>query len=251
MATTKKTAKKKATKSAKPKATKTPKGKPSSKPAKARKPSTRGARTAKPKKAARAVNGKGRPTGTKPKKATKKAAPKARNKAPKKGKAIGRQRNSSAPELYEEFHGTPATGSKEHRREIEYRDQLAELGTLKRLDVLTPGGEWQQLDFTGPVKVCSEPNGHSLYFIGGNQKLPLDQMDLGEADLKKDHLTIGQCSFIVYRTSKGFHDFEVTDYGHEFGEEGGELPTLNYDQLNNLIYLTGGSYKVRPEGITD
>lgn len=191
-------------------------------------------KAAKPKptrKAARARNGNGRRPGPK----------------------LTRRKNSTseaAAEMYEAFHGKPPASAKTYRREIEYQDKLAELGKLLRLDVECPGGD-VELDFTGPVKLCCEPSGKQLYIIGGNQAIDLETLPMGAADIEKDHVTLGPCTFVVYMTAKGFHDFEPTEYGHEFGEEGGELPTLNYDRMNRLLYLTGGSYRVKPEGIVD
>lgn len=216
-------------------------GTPASKLGKAK---TTKAAKRKPARKAAKVQSRGRRTGTRRTLAL--VAKKKNGKRPTR-----RNSDDNAAGLFEEFHGTPATRSKEHRREIEYRSELAELGTLKRLDIITPAGEAYQLDFTGPVKVTAEPRGAQIYFLGGNQSVPVEDMDLGDQDATKDHIILGVCTFIVYRTSKAFHDFEQTDYGHEFGEDGGDAPFLNYDNLNRLMYLTGGSYQVKPQGIID
>ncbi len=192
-------------------------------------------------------------------KATTRTAAKVRNghsRRPGLPKKNGRAKRRNGAEeaaaaLYEQFHGKPPDQATTHRREIEYRDQLAELGKLKRLDIITVAGSAHELDFSGPVMVCSEPYGRQLYIIGGSQKLDLDSLDLGNSDLEKDHIFLGACPFICYDTVKGFHNFEPTIYGHEFAEEGGEYPMLHYDQLNRLLFFTGGSYQVRPEGIVD
>lgn len=194
------------------------------------------ARKANPRKAANGSNRKGRRPG--PVKVT--------NRKRKNPDA-----EAAAIALYEEFHGKAPDKATKHRREIEYRDQLAELGKLKRLDIITVAGSAHQLDFSGPVMVCSEPYGHQLYIIGGNQAVPLDSLDLGGSDLAKDSIFLGACPFICYDTVKGFHNFELTQYGHEFAEEGGEYPMLHYDNINRLLFFTGGSYQVRPEGIVD
>lgn len=219
-----------------------PKRRNGSKAGKARKPTAaRAARSTR--KAAAAQPFGGRANGTK----------RAGSTGTRGRQVLRRRKNSgeTAADLFEQFHGTPSTGSKEHRREIEYRDKLAELGKLRRLDIYTSTGAAHELDFSGPVILCAEPTGRQLYILGGNQALDLDALDLGDGDAEKDHVYLGECAFVVYDTRKGFHNFERTEYGHEFGEEGGELPTLNYDRLNRLLYFTGGSYLVKPEGIVN
>lgn len=237
----KRTAAKKPRQAAKKRATKTTtKGRTVGKRAKAGKPKRRNTGRS-TRKAAALQPRRGRTNGTK-----------SAGSTGTRGKKVLRHRKNSAAsaaDLFEQFHGTPSTGSKEYRREIEYRDKLAELGKLKRLDIYTSTGEAVELDFTGPVMLCADPSGRSLYIIGGNQAIPLDSLDLGEGDKEKDHVYLGECSFVVYDTRKGFHDFEQTHYGHEFGEDGGELPLLHYDRINRLLHFTGGSYQVKPEGI--
>lgn len=249
------------------------------KPRKAKAPRKRKptARKGKPRKAAAKRKQNGRPKG-KPTKAAAKRKPtgkpkKAKQPARKKkngrkatstkragrtstrGRKVLRKRNSTAEaaaEMFEQFHGTQSTGSRRIRQEIEFPDKLAELGKLRRIDIFTATGEAVELDFTGPVLLCCEPTGRSLYIIGGNQAVPLEDLPLGPAaDREKDHVYLGEAAFIVYDTRKAFHNFEQTEYGHEFGEDDGELPQLNYDRKSRLLYLTGGSYEVKPEGIVN
>lgn len=40
-----------------------------------------------------------------------------------------------------------------------------------------------------------------------------------------------------------------TPYRHEFGEDGGEMPFLVYDELNKKLQIVGGTYEVRDVGI--
>lgn len=217
-----------------------------------------------PRKAAAARKRNGRPKGkAAPRKATgrpkkaraKRHSTRGRRSTSTAGRKVPRRRNSSAEPaavLFEEFHGAPSTGSRAIRQEIEYPDKLALLGKLRRIDIYTATGEAVELDFSGPVQLCCEPTGHSLYIIGGNQAIDLEALPLNpEADIKKDHIYLGEAAFIVYDTTKAFHDFEPTEYGHEFGEEGGELPQLHYDRKSRLLYFTGGSYIVKPEGIVN
>jgi len=155
---------------------------------------------------------------------------------------------ASAAELSESFHGRPA-------EEITYVEEtdasypaVADLGELIELKVRVPAGV-ATLNFEGAgVRVCSTADGRNLLFVGGDQALDLESIEI-ESD--KDQLPLGECTRIVYHTSKAFHDFEPTNYRHAFGEETGERPTLGYSQLNERIYLEGGAYQVQPEGITN
>lgn len=242
------------------------------KPRKAKAPRKRKAKAlkGKPRKAAAPRKRNGRPKGkrqatpakrrkTNGKKTVKQRLAKRSTAAPRSTRTAGRKvpkrRNSSseaAADLFEQFHGTPSTGSRTVRQEVEYPDKLALLGKLRRIDIFTATGEAVELDFSGPVQLCCEPSGHSLYIIGGNQSVSLEDLPLAPAaDLQKDHIYLGEAAFIVYETAKGFHDFEPTEYGHEFGEEDGELPQLNYDRKSRLLYFSGGSYTVKPEGIVN
>jgi hypothetical protein len=174
-------------------------------------------------------------------------------KAPRKKNPTRRTRNDEgAAEIldqYESFHGRQARQLQEREEKVLVRTDFAKCGRLLDLTVwldedrpvvLTPKG----------VNVVTSGDGGSLYFQGGDQQLPLESLGLAEY-LPKDYVRVGEVEKIAYHTQKGFHNFEPRDYEHEFGEEGGELPTLNYDTLNKLFFLTGGSYSVRPEGIVN
>lgn len=189
-----------------------------------------------------------------PRKAPSKAPRKAPKKAAKKTakKTSGRKNPdaaTAAAQLYEDFHGRPPKGTTEYKIEREYRDNLAKLGRLISLTAWLDEDNPVKINFTGPVEVCSEPGGNQIYFVGGSQKIDLAELGIEAPESLKDHVFIGPCGDIEYFTKKGFHNFEPTDYTHEFGEEGGLTPMLNYDTLNQLVYLTGGSYQVLPEGI--
>ena len=169
--------------------------------------------------------------------------------------AAGRRRRNPAEEqeaakLTEQFHGRPARKVREIAEEETQRYVLAELGRLQELVVILPTGRAVKLEFTRRPRLAASPEGGSLYFEGGDQKLDLAALGI-KNDTGKDHLEIGQVLKITYRTSKAFHSFEPTDYVHTFGEDGGTLPTLAYDVLNRRLYLIGGTYQVRPEGIVN
>lgn len=159
-----------------------------------------------------------------------------------------KKRNGSeaeaAAELSEQFHGRPVKKVTGYELQEAYQDNLANLGRLLRLDVLEEDGSARRLEFKTNVRVMCSPNGRQLFFIGGKQKLSLKTAG-------KDLVTVGLVGEIEYHTAKDFHDFEPVDYTHEFGEEGGTLPTLLYDALNERMLLSGGSYRVERPGIID
>ncbi len=155
-----------------------------------------------------------------------------------------------AAALSEGFHGRPLQRTREIAELFHERTELADLGRLIELTVWIDQDQKVALQFAGNVRVAASADGGSLYFVGGDQRLDLKQLGL-DRHLPKDHVTVGEVEEIVYRTSKAFHDFEPTEYKHAFGEEGGELPVLGYDVHSQKLYLTGGSYQVRPEGIVN
>ncbi len=181
------------------------------------------------------------------KRATKTRAPK---RAPRRGRR-NPDETSQAAELYEKFHGREATRSRTVIETTEERTTLASLGRLIELQVYLPSGKLVGLDFHGTtVTLASSPDGGQLYFLKGDQQLDLSSLGLARY-LPKDHVAVGSVWKIVYHTSKAFHNFEPTDYVHEFGEENGILPVLGYDTQSRKLYLTGGSYQVKPEGIVN
>ncbi len=181
-------------------------------------------------------------------KKTKEPRAKARNRVTRGRKRNPGDETGAAARLFERFTGRKATTERTVAELHQEPTELAVLGTLISLEVKRPG-EVLTFEPRG-VKVTATGNGGQIYFVGGDQRLDLAGLGLGKL-LPKDHITIGEARRIVYRTSKAFHNFEPTDYVHRFGEEGGQEPTLCYDVLNAKLYLSGGSYQVRPEGIVN
>lgn len=157
---------------------------------------------------------------------------------------------AQAATLSAKFHGRPAHRVRQVQEDRSERDVLADLGRMVELTIRTERGDKATLEFGGRVRLACSPDGGQLYFVGGDQEQDLGRLGLKSA-LPKDHLQLGEAREIVYYTSKVFHNFEPSEYKHRFGEESGSRPTLNYDVLNKALYLTGGRYKVRPEGIVD
>lgn len=168
-------------------------------------------------------------------------------------KPAARRRNpgelEAAAQLSEQFHGRPARKVSTVDAPDQPQLVLAELGRLVELEIQTAAGVRATLQFRG-VKLASSPDGGQLYFAGGDQSLDLAELGLAD-QLPKDHVFVGHVRAVVYATRKGFHNFEQADYRHRFGEEGGSEPALHYDTQHRLLYLTGGTYQTRPEGITN
>lgn len=171
-----------------------------------------------------------------------------------KTKPAGRKRRNpdgpleAAAQLSEQFHGKPADRVRViEESEAEY-PAVAELGRLVELHIETDSGKFRLPFLTAGVRVCATPDGRNIVFVGGDQEIDLRSLGI-ESD--KDQLPIGECVGIVYATKKSFHDFAQTDYVHSFGEESGVTPMLGYSQINKRLYLEGGAYQVRPEGIVD
>ena len=157
----------------------------------------------------------------------------------------------AAADLSEKFHGRPARKISEIEELEQETDTYAELGDLKEFHVITRAGGVYVLHFGRGVKLASTPDGGQLAVIGGDQAINLADLDLNK-HLPKANLTMGELWKVVYKTRKGFHNFEAAEYIHEFGEDrGGELPILGYDTANQRLYIEGGSYEVRPEGIVN
>ncbi|HBY64730.1 MAG TPA: hypothetical protein DEH78_33330 [Solibacterales bacterium] len=171
----------------------------------------------------------------------------------KNGRRRRRNTEASAAALSEAFHGRPVRQVRDVAEVFFEPDQLADLGRLVELGVLVGEDDVLTLTPRGNVRVAATPSAGQIYFVGGDQALSLEDLKKFGANprLEKDHLQLGPCQTIAYHTSKAFHRFEPSDYEHEFGEEGGDLPTLCYDVRSRKLYLVGGSYVVKPEGIVN
>jgi hypothetical protein len=166
-----------------------------------------------------------------------------------KRRRLNPEQMAEAEALYEQFHGRPANRTIEYDQPHEYRSELAELGKLLELRFdLDAENESVPLKNFGPCQVTCTPDGKNIYFVGGDMKIDLDGLGIESG---KDYVELGPCTYIKYHTRKGFHDFAPIDYFHEFGEENDVLPVLLYDSINRALFLAGGDYTVRPEGIVN
>jgi hypothetical protein len=167
----------------------------------------------------------------------------------------GRRRNQdedsieAAAAKFEEFHGKPPERIVEYDQALRYHGNLAEMGKLKelRFDLDSLNRDFPLAGFKDCQAVCT-PDGMNIYFVGGDQRIDFEALNIGT---DKDMVELGPARRIVYDTVKGFHDFEQINYWHLFGEEDGIVPVLAYDRLNHTLFLLGGNYRVRPEGIVN
>jgi hypothetical protein len=166
--------------------------------------------------------------------------------------ASKRRRNPDAADLYESFHGKPATKETIVEEELHAPTKLADLGSLIELQVvLRDGVKLAEIGFRGRgVRVAASGSGKELHLVGGSQALELAELGCND-QAGKPNVLIGVAHKITYRTSKHFHDFVPSDYEHEFGEDTGVKPLLCYDPRSRKLYLVGGAYEIRPEGIVN
>ncbi len=159
-----------------------------------------------------------------------------------------------AGEMSKAFHGREPKEIDDVVETYKYPTNLTKLGNLTEIEIECDEGKSVcPIEFKG-VDLCCTPDGKQLYFVGGNQKIDLE--DLGIEEDGKQFYELGCCVTISYFTDK--HHLEGSrsqangaEYIHEFGEEGGEQPMVIYDCLNARFQLAGGSYRVEEEGIKD
>jgi hypothetical protein len=174
---------------------------------------------------------------------------KAKGQATRAAKKTRRNSDAEAAAMYETFHGKAPGRIVEYDELVRFPHHFAELGKLKelRIDLDSANPEFPVTGF-GDCLVVSTPDGENIYFVGGDQSMELGNLEIGGG---KDFIELGPCVYIRYHTTKSFHDFEPFDYYHEFGEEDGIRPMLAYDRLNKGLFLMGGNYQVKREGIVN
>lgn len=181
-----------------------------------------------------------------------------RNAAKKRGfkgwlQSLGRSlRNplDAASAMSEEFHGRPVDELIEVEETVHEHEYLAELGELVELRVKArDGGRVTLSKFEGAL-LCSNEEGTQLYIRGGDQGVDLAEFGISKPHDKEE---LGVCTQIKYHTVKDHLGDEGGDavYYHKFAEDGGYYPTLIYSTRDKKLSFVGGSYTVRPEGITN
>jgi hypothetical protein len=168
-----------------------------------------------------------------------------------------RKRNpeSDAAELSEQFHGRPAETVTTLTEDMVERVDFMEVGDLVELKVQTPSGYDVVLQFPpkgkATVKLCASPDGKQLYFRGGDQKVPLDEIHMGAEKWKRDRMVLGELRSTVYRAEKAFDKFKTHDYEHKNSEISKRYPVLIYDALNDHLEVAGGTGFITWRGLED
>jgi hypothetical protein len=140
--------------------------------------------------------------------------------------------------IYEEFHGKPSEELIETEEEVRLRDTLAVLGRLVQIIVESADADRYSITFGDDTMLCVSDDGKQLYAIGGDQSLDLEALGVSGPAAEKDKVFVGSALQVTYRTRKQFDDFAEVDYVHDFGEDGGTLPLLVYDRLNQTVAAT-------------
>ena len=166
---------------------------------------------------------------------------------------LGIDEQGDAERMSEAFHGRPVREIIEVDEERQYDRYGAVLGYLVELAILADddnsiipirfSDEIPEFD-QDTVLVVSNSAGTNLEFVGGDQSIDWSKVD-GAAQQDKYLVAVGPLHSITYYTDK--HHLSGpksqkygTPYEHEFGDEGGELPFLVYDQRNEHLLLVGG-----------
>ena len=165
---------------------------------------------------------------------------------------------------YRDFHGMDPSEvirvqeSNAERHEYVALGELVELsgrwtdgGTFNIRDgkaYRTPAGTWSEAT---DIKLAQNPEGTQLYFIGGNQSAVMNYLVESGADTSKDFIEIGEATRVIYETRKQEDGGHVNHYDHKLGERGGKTPILFFDKIKRKMFLVGGSYRIKPEGIVN
>jgi len=107
------------------------------------------------------------------------------------------------------------------------------------------------------VHVIGALDRKKIYFAGGDQGMTREEARrLGWNGSDRD-FELGEARKIIYLARK-YHSAvqerargELVEWVHEFGEETGEQPSLWYDTVAQRIFLRGGAYEIKDEGITN
>jgi hypothetical protein len=147
----------------------------------------------------------------------------------------------SAAELSEAFHGRPAESVSYVETPLHVHSTLTELGRLVSIE-LKDGTE---LEFDADTMLSSNEAGTHLFVDGGDQSVDLGMFP--ECDGTKEACSLGKAKYITYETAKfhlGRRDKTPGPYRHKFGDESGDLPSLEYDTVNRLLSFVGGHYYI-------
>jgi len=162
----------------------------------------------------------------------------------------------AAAEVYEEFHGRPSEEVLTVTEKIHYHKNLAALGELRTLVVVSRDGGRVTLTRFKKAVLCTNEAKNQMYVRGGDQSV-----DLEAFGIRKPHEveTLGKVVELAYFTRKDHLGDEggTAVYFHVAGEtnEGGKrkmagwAPDLIYHEIDERLEFSGGSYTIRAEGV--
>lgn len=152
----------------------------------------------------------------------------------------------AAAALYRQFHGQDPKEIITTQISAEQRKDYSVVGPLEDIDIVAVNGRSKRLSFhSDKVMVASSPNGKTLYFIGGNQKLSDDLLRGFGADSTKDQVVLGTAAYFSYWDRKKESQWKLVLWKHKLGEDGGTQPVTLYDKLQERVFFGGGSYYIR------
>ena len=153
-------------------------------------------------------------------------------------------------ELYRDFHGMDPGEVIRVQESAEQRHEYVALGELVLISGKWVDGGTFQIESDG-IQLASNPQGTQLYFIGGDQAGIMNYLAKSGADTSKDFIEIGKATRVVYQTRKEMDQYRVANYDHALGEKGGRPPLLFFDKIRRKMFLVGGTYRIKPEGIVN
>lgn len=179
--------------------------------------------------------------------------------------------------MAEKFHGRKAVDFLEMDEEEDEDLDLAVLGILTDIEVMTKNGKGVvEVNFADDlegkmylgldegmrkyVRVCTNEEGNQLYFVGGKQDisglLPQLKKDGCLVQDKTRKVLVGEIYSVSYMADK--HHLQGPEsqkdggfYIHKLGEESGIRPMLVFDRVNGKMEVVGGNYDVHDVGIKD
>ena len=183
-----------------------------------------------------------------------------------KWKIVRKRRNpgkrnpaDAAMAVSEEFHGRKVKAMIPVSQKRHYHKYLAELGELRKLEVLARDGRHRVTlsKFDGAM-LCTNEDKNQLFLVGGDQGV--DLRDFGIKDAHETE-TLGEVTKIEYFTDKEHLGSEGGEavYVHKFRTTNGARghktvrlarnPDLIYYLRDEHLEFSGGSYFIRAEGI--
>lgn len=192
--------------------------------------------------------------------------------------AVERRGNpaGAARDAYERFHGERGDRKLTIIRKLHEHEHVAAIGELLELWIVPRGQETAEgkkdkcivlKDFDGAWLTQNEDIEKPQLFIDGGDQV-VDARTLRECGIKPGEMheweCLGTAVKVVYFTTKTHLGKEggEADYHHEFGETRdaagrrvftgkASRPLVQYDTVNQLLFISGGKYTIPPEGISN